>query len=339
MADSDHPVGGGKVPIPRLPPAASSKKSRSVKTLTEKKAYQKEVDRARNKRRINVGAAFQRWRILRDLKGFKSDAELATFLLDSYEGEESAISFTPLKKKRERREGPCPHLLNQASVQRVFQIEMMTLVRNRSVRRTCLRKWMRVLAGRIKHGKKTVQMTPGVQIRSQSRTLLLRKKSRRRRKRRKRRKRKRKEVQTVTRAIVKNRLFFVSRLEETIHDLTEEVDLPEDAHAPPDHVKVICTDDLIGKPASLVYHSCLTQLVDVLLIPIPCCESKDQVSGAKCGAARPFEVKVHSRGTSVVLQWICSQGHIVWRWNCTEIWNAGWGVHAGFQYPSLWKQL
>uniref|UniRef100_A0A672H456 Uncharacterized protein n=1 Tax=Salarias fasciatus TaxID=181472 RepID=A0A672H456_SALFA len=57
-------------------------KSRVVKTLAQKKEYKKE-DRARNRTRINVGTAFERWRTLQDLKGFKSDAELATFLLDS----------------------------------------------------------------------------------------------------------------------------------------------------------------------------------------------------------------------------------------------------------------
>uniref|UniRef100_A0A4W4DQ94 Uncharacterized protein n=1 Tax=Electrophorus electricus TaxID=8005 RepID=A0A4W4DQ94_ELEEL len=48
--------------------------------ITSKK---KELDRARDKTRINIGAAFERWKALRDLKGFKIDAELATFLLDS----------------------------------------------------------------------------------------------------------------------------------------------------------------------------------------------------------------------------------------------------------------
>uniref|UniRef100_A0A672IIR7 Uncharacterized protein n=1 Tax=Salarias fasciatus TaxID=181472 RepID=A0A672IIR7_SALFA len=57
-------------------------KSRVVKTLAQKKEYKKEEDRARNRTRINVGTAFERWRTLRDLNGFKSDAELATFLLE-----------------------------------------------------------------------------------------------------------------------------------------------------------------------------------------------------------------------------------------------------------------
>lgn len=42
----------------------------------------KESDRARGKTRINIGRAFERWRHFRELKGCKSDPELAFFLLD-----------------------------------------------------------------------------------------------------------------------------------------------------------------------------------------------------------------------------------------------------------------
>uniref|UniRef100_A0A674MHT5 Uncharacterized protein n=1 Tax=Takifugu rubripes TaxID=31033 RepID=A0A674MHT5_TAKRU len=37
---------------------------------------------ARSKTRIYIGVAFERWRDLRQLKGMKTDAELALFLLD-----------------------------------------------------------------------------------------------------------------------------------------------------------------------------------------------------------------------------------------------------------------
>uniref|UniRef100_A0A3Q3B0C2 Uncharacterized protein n=1 Tax=Kryptolebias marmoratus TaxID=37003 RepID=A0A3Q3B0C2_KRYMA len=66
----------------------------------EKQTQKKELDRARNKTRVNIGAAFQRWKQLRVRKGFRTDAEVATFLLDRTEcsqlqglcGEEA---FTP----------------------------------------------------------------------------------------------------------------------------------------------------------------------------------------------------------------------------------------------------
>ena len=41
-------------------------------------------DKARSKTRVNLGLAFVRWRQMRFAFGLKSDAELATFLLDRY---------------------------------------------------------------------------------------------------------------------------------------------------------------------------------------------------------------------------------------------------------------
>ncbi|XP_036452701.1 zinc finger protein 470-like isoform X2 [Colossoma macropomum] len=84
MADKEPPA-CKKLPIPILPTTAyTTKTCKQKKTNEEKHAKKKELDRARDKTRANLGAAFQRWRALRDLKGFRSDAELATFLLDRF---------------------------------------------------------------------------------------------------------------------------------------------------------------------------------------------------------------------------------------------------------------
>ncbi len=56
-------------------------KKRKSFTLQEKVMNKKLLDKQRNKTRVNIGVAFQRWRELRDLKG-KSDALMASFLLD-----------------------------------------------------------------------------------------------------------------------------------------------------------------------------------------------------------------------------------------------------------------
>ncbi|XP_046725087.1 zinc finger protein 436-like isoform X2 [Silurus meridionalis] len=53
-------------------------------------------DTFRSKTRVSVGAAFDRWRALKEEKGLKTDAQLARFLLDSYEG----ISRTAKSHKR-----------------------------------------------------------------------------------------------------------------------------------------------------------------------------------------------------------------------------------------------
>uniref|UniRef100_A0A8C5D0G2 Uncharacterized protein n=1 Tax=Gadus morhua TaxID=8049 RepID=A0A8C5D0G2_GADMO len=44
----------------------------------------RESDRARNKTRVNIGIAFQPWRELMEVKGMKSDSQMALFLLDRY---------------------------------------------------------------------------------------------------------------------------------------------------------------------------------------------------------------------------------------------------------------
>ena len=68
-----------QLPIPPSPTTAYRSKKRKPE---EKKAQKNELDNARDKTRVNIRVAIQRWRDLRDLEGFKTNAELATFLLD-----------------------------------------------------------------------------------------------------------------------------------------------------------------------------------------------------------------------------------------------------------------
>lgn len=53
------------------------------KPLLEQRTVKKELDQTRPRTsRVNIGAAFPRWRELREQKGFGNDAQFATFLLD-----------------------------------------------------------------------------------------------------------------------------------------------------------------------------------------------------------------------------------------------------------------
>ena len=58
-------------------------KKRKTVTVQEKAMNKKSLDKQRNKTRVNIGVAFQRWRELRELKGLKSDSLMALFLLDN----------------------------------------------------------------------------------------------------------------------------------------------------------------------------------------------------------------------------------------------------------------
>lgn len=75
---------GEKWPIPPLATTAYTAKTAKKKKLDEStvKARKKESDKARGATRVNIGIAFERWRVLKENKGFKFDYELATFLLD-----------------------------------------------------------------------------------------------------------------------------------------------------------------------------------------------------------------------------------------------------------------
>ncbi|XP_059192919.1 zinc finger protein 35-like isoform X2 [Centropristis striata] len=75
-----------KVAIPALAKTAyTAKQAKRRKTVSLKREAKRESDNKRNKTRINIGEAFQRWRDLRDCIGLKLDSELAILLLDSYE--------------------------------------------------------------------------------------------------------------------------------------------------------------------------------------------------------------------------------------------------------------
>ncbi|XP_067291373.1 uncharacterized protein si:ch211-40k21.5 isoform X2 [Pseudorasbora parva] len=66
----------------------------------------RECNRIYSKTRINIGRAFERWRELREQKRFKSDAEMAFFLLDTVDrvcGEHLSQDKPPRKRGRPRK--------------------------------------------------------------------------------------------------------------------------------------------------------------------------------------------------------------------------------------------
>ncbi|XP_016398799.1 uncharacterized protein LOC107732068 isoform X6 [Sinocyclocheilus rhinocerous] len=60
----------------------ADKKKKKRKISEEQSIKKKGYDQARGKTRVNIGAAFQRWRELKERLGLESDAEVALFLLD-----------------------------------------------------------------------------------------------------------------------------------------------------------------------------------------------------------------------------------------------------------------
>ena len=62
--------------------AHPTKKAKKRKPEAEKAATRKALDIERSRTRVNIGAAFERWRQLGHVMGLKNDAEVAFFLLD-----------------------------------------------------------------------------------------------------------------------------------------------------------------------------------------------------------------------------------------------------------------
>ncbi|XP_061536930.1 uncharacterized protein LOC133404746 isoform X1 [Phycodurus eques] len=62
--------------------AAAKRRRQEKQSKGVTKAKKKKLARDRDTKSLNLGAAFQRWRDFRQQRGFKTDAELATFLLD-----------------------------------------------------------------------------------------------------------------------------------------------------------------------------------------------------------------------------------------------------------------
>lgn len=66
-------------PVPLFLITSNTAQQNKRKKVADKERVEEGVS---DEARINIGAAFQRRREIRELKGFKADAEFATFLLD-----------------------------------------------------------------------------------------------------------------------------------------------------------------------------------------------------------------------------------------------------------------
>ncbi|XP_034727120.1 uncharacterized protein si:ch211-40k21.5 [Etheostoma cragini] len=93
----EHPPVSKKLPIPRLITTAYTAKTRKRNLSNDEKLAKRNESRARDRTRINIGEAYPTWRQLRDQKGFKSDAELAVFLIERYHADSLVTTSTQAK--------------------------------------------------------------------------------------------------------------------------------------------------------------------------------------------------------------------------------------------------
>lgn len=93
-------------------------------------------------------------------------------------------------------------------------------------------------------------------------------------------------------------------MEETLLDFEVPTPIIDDIKVFPDQDKVVSEDDLVGKPASIVFSQNLLQLTTFLKLPVRCCTYKNIITGERCQGKAPFQVTLKTRGTGVVLEWV-----------------------------------
>ncbi|KAK7898837.1 hypothetical protein WMY93_019690 [Mugilogobius chulae] len=117
--------------------------------------------------------------------------------------------------------------------------------------------------------------------------------------------------------------YPVVTLEESVHDEPDDDLNKPETLTPPEAAAVLIEEDVIGKPASIVYHDVIKQLLDFLVLPIDRCSMKDRITKEPCSAAKPFEVSVKSRCTALIVEWVCPNGHTVWKWSSQRYFKFG----------------
>ncbi|XP_013884308.1 uncharacterized protein LOC106532736, partial [Austrofundulus limnaeus] len=114
-------------------------------------------------------------------------------------------------------------------------------------------------------------------------------------------------------------------MEDTVHDILDTESM--ESQPAPEVIKVQCEDDIVEHLAAITYHTCLKQLAEYLLLPIPVCTEKDPLTLVECQAPGPFQILIKSRGTGVIMTWICRNNHCVWQWNSQPSFK--YGMQAG----------
>ncbi|KAK7156999.1 hypothetical protein R3I94_006910 [Phoxinus phoxinus] len=289
------------------------KKKKARKSLSEDQRKRKrETDRARSQTRVNIGPAFSEWRELKETEACKTDADLAFLLLHFYKHWQ--VSSTPSKGH------PRPPLPPVSSFTEESDRDHDVAIPELGVRPLIGEGEVCALESSMHSLDITEEKCDspdeggGDYLR---RTFI--------------------EMDdfygdpnnlNLEDGDSSDDDFFPSLHLRTVkaHDLTEismdEAVLDFEMPDPPDEDieklseqhKVVSEDDLVGKQANITYNDNLHALAMYLRLPTEKCNHRDKLSGPSPGA-QPFRVTLKPRGTGVVLEWICSFGHMVWRWN------------------------
>ncbi|XP_038592422.1 uncharacterized protein LOC119916464 isoform X1 [Micropterus salmoides] len=281
-------------------------------------------ERRRQKSRINIGAAFPKWKSLKRDKCFQSDAEVACFLLHSYERgsaastpmEETpfqdtaaAVSSIGASRRMDRDER-----LNVTAEATEMDIEQslhdMSMDEKLKVFNNPLNSvidWTDEGSSYFhekddgdKDDSSDEEDLPPICIRMGG---------------------------ALKKAPSIDRLPVIGT-GEAAHDQPAREDPPDEASPcdqdpvfPSPH-QVLCEDDIVGARASIVYEDCLRQLATFLILPVKKCTGLLK-TGVVCDCVAPFEINITSKGTATSVEWICPNGHSLWRWNSQPVMKCG----------------
>ncbi|XP_054591657.2 uncharacterized protein [Nothobranchius furzeri] len=326
-----------KLPIPRLP-STSQKTFKKFKSPSSKVV----VRRLRQLSRINIGDCFKRWRDFRDLHGLKTDEELAKYLLDSHQSKYEASTSTPLKRQLFISPTPVPALssihgesserdvnleevMEQGETKKEGSSQMLSCVGieanideeefnniQNSVIDSSDDTWSPNREPEVDSSSeedKTIEMDSGTDDSGDEDYTPY--------------------THIRTGAALQKTLQLETLQEINIVDTVHDCNIPEatDATPVPDKVVVNIPGDIIGQPVSMVYHKCMQQLAEFLLLPVQVCTEKDPQTSEECGASAPFIINISSRGTAMIVKWCCPKSHVVWQWNSQPTFK--FGMQAG----------
>ena len=93
-------------------------------------------------------------------------------------------------------------------------------------------------------------------------------------------------------------------MEDTVHDSSDVGPTYNDGPEISENIQAQSENEVIGQSASIACHLNLKQLAEYLVLPIPMCTAKDPVTFAGCKAPGPFQMKVKSRATAAIIEWV-----------------------------------
>nr|XP_043903001.1 uncharacterized protein LOC122782635 [Solea senegalensis] len=246
----------------------------------------RESDRRRRQTRVTLGVAFPRWRALKAESGLRADTDFALLLMDSYERYMKVLAS--VKAEGNLQAPPPPSQSSNGTEYHSITID-----------------W----EGEDDRGDpiSDIEVTSNLEEDTESLD--------------------EEDCDTPPHfpsdSATKTPLPSAS-MEESVCDVGESEELPmTDITSGPDYQLVLCEDDIVGEKASIAYEKNLRQLAGFLRFPLEKCEYSDPLLGVECDAVQPFDIVMESQGTASTIEWVCSRGHSLWKWNSQPVFKFG----------------